>query len=243
MEEALELSDYLPLSFKTPAEQSYIEFLWNAVQSNYDHGNYQFAFIAYHMLTMTFVYFNVWQIKQTKPLDFEKALIGFTKDVEGDLLKASSPFVFSSVNESTIFRFLKLIACDNTKIGTYTKLVKDRNSIAHPNGNIFYNEQTAFDRKVAEILRIVDEIQTQSKSVIEDCYQNFLLGNHNADEREYPDAADQIREILIHSNYLSQKDIGIFLDYDIACLSANDHYAAIEQLHNALIAEYGANDE
>jgi hypothetical protein len=28
MEEAVELANYLPLSFKTPKEQEYIEFLW-----------------------------------------------------------------------------------------------------------------------------------------------------------------------------------------------------------------------
>jgi hypothetical protein len=30
------------------------------------------------------------------------------------------------VNERSILRFLKLIACDNAKIGTYAKLVDDR---------------------------------------------------------------------------------------------------------------------
>jgi len=29
VEEATELADYLPLSFKTPKEQEYIEFLWD----------------------------------------------------------------------------------------------------------------------------------------------------------------------------------------------------------------------
>jgi hypothetical protein len=32
-------------------------------------------------------------------------------------------------------------------------------------------------------------------------------GRFNPDEREYYDAADQIREVLIHGNNLSQKDI------------------------------------
>ena len=41
--------------------------------------------------------------------------------------------------------------------------------------------------------------------VIEHCYHQFLLDNHDPDEREYPEAADQIREVLIHQNYLSQK--------------------------------------
>ena len=43
MEGAAELTNYLPLSFKTRSEQDYI------------------AFLAYHMLTMSFVYFNIWQ--------------------------------------------------------------------------------------------------------------------------------------------------------------------------------------
>src|SRR5216683_3280486 len=163
MEEADELANYLPLSFKTPTEEEYIDFLWEAFKTNYTHGKYQFAFLAYHMLAMSFVYFNIWQIKQTEPKDFAMGLIGFGKDIEKSLLEATSPFVFSTVNERSILRFLKLIACDNGKIGTYTKLVDDRNDTAHPNGNIFFSTQAAFETKVAEILRVVDEIQTYSK--------------------------------------------------------------------------------
>ena len=69
------------------------------------------------------------------------SLIGFGKDIEKSLLEATSPFVFSTVNERSILRFLKLIACDNGKIGTYVKLVDDRNDTAHPNGNIFFSTQ------------------------------------------------------------------------------------------------------
>ncbi|TLU82582.1 MAG: hypothetical protein FDX21_08845 [Chlorobium sp.] len=163
MEESIELGNYLPLSFKTPKEQEYIAFLWDAFDSNYSKGNYQFAFLAYHMLTMSFVYFNIWQIRQARKGDFEKALIGFGKDVEKSLLGATSPFAFSSVNERSILRLLKLINCDNSKIGTYAKLVDDRNETAHSNGNIFFSTQAALDTKITEILRVVDEIQTYSK--------------------------------------------------------------------------------
>lgn len=198
MEEAAELGNYLPLSFKSPKEQEYIAFLWDAFDTNYTHGKYQFAFLAYHMLTMSCVYFNIWQIKQTRPGDFEKGLIGFARD-EKALLEATSPFVFSAVNERTILRFLKLIACDNSKIGTYAKLVDDRNESAHPNGNIFYSTQDALNAKITKILHVVDEIQTHSQPVIEHCYRNFLVQNHDPEEREYPNAADQIREVLIQS--------------------------------------------
>ena len=35
MEEAVELSDYLPRSFNRPNEQEYIAFLWDAFETNY----------------------------------------------------------------------------------------------------------------------------------------------------------------------------------------------------------------
>ena len=89
MEEAFELDSYLPLSFQSPKEQEYIAFLWEAFETNYAHGKYQFAFLAYHMLTMSFIYFNIWQIKQTEPKNFEMGLIGFGKDVEKNLITAT----------------------------------------------------------------------------------------------------------------------------------------------------------
>ena len=243
MEEAAELGNYLPLSFKTRSEQDYIAFLWDAFETNYTHGKYQFAFLAYHMLTMSCVYFNIWQIKQTEPKDFAIGLIGFGKDIEKSLLEATSPFVFSTVNERSILRFLKLIACDNGKIGTYVKLVDDRNDTAHPNGNIFFSTQAALDAKITEILRVVDEIQGNSKSVIEHCYREFLLQNHDPEKRAYPDPADQIREMLIHGNYLSQKDISICLSFDLTSLAQQPEFESMRTLHEALKMEYRSDDE
>lgn len=234
MEEATDLANYLPLSFKSPKEQEYIEFLWDAFETNYTHGKYQFAFLAYHMLTMSFVYFNIWQIKQTEPGDFAKAMIGFNKDLEKELMEATSPFTFWRVNESSVMRFLKLIGCDNGKIGSYAALVKERNDTAHTNGNIFFSTETALDNKIREILLVVAEIQEHSKPVIEHCYREFLVQNHDPDVREYPDASDQIREVLIHENYLSQKDIEICLGFNLASLADQPEIVSIRTLHAAL---------
>lgn len=106
----------------------------------------QFAFLADHMLTMSFIYFNIWQIRQARPDDFEKGLIGFKREDEKSPWSAVSPFVFSEVGESSILRLLKLINCDNSKIGTYAKLVKDCNEIAYSNGNIFFSTEEALEK-------------------------------------------------------------------------------------------------
>jgi hypothetical protein len=248
MEEARELADYMPLSFKTRTEQEYIAFLWDAFETNYTHGKYQFAFLAYHMLTMSFVYFIIWQIRNNAPEDFEKGTIGFGKDVEKSLINATSPFAFSTVNERSILRFLKLIQCDNSKIGAYAKLVDDRNETAHPNGNIFYSTQASLDQKITEIMRVVDEIQTHSTSVIQRCYENFLASSYDDEEREYPDATDQIREVLVHGHYLSQKDIEICLAYDPSPLMkrpefTRDNMRAIDALHQEFLDEYKPKDD
>ena len=239
MDEALELGDFLPLSFKTQSEQDYIAFLWDAFESNYRSQKYQFAFLAYHMLTMSFVYFKIWQIRQTRRRDFENGLIGLPRD-ESTLLSATSPFNFSSVGERSILRFFRLVECNNSKIGAYAALVDDRNKTAHPNGNILYSTEQALERKITEVLRVVNEIHLHSRCVIEELYRDFLLRSQNPEDREYPDDADQVREVLIHENYISQRDIDACLAVDLAEVANAPQYENIRVLHDALRAAYSA---
>ncbi len=111
------------------------------------------------MLYMSFVYFEVWQIKMNRTCDFEKALGGLNNEVEQIFLTATTPFAFVKSNEAPFFKFFKLIGCDNSKIGNYKKSVEDRNNSAHSNGRIFFNSQALIDQKIADVLRSVDEIK------------------------------------------------------------------------------------
>ena len=238
MEEALELSDFLPVSFKSPSERDYVGFLWDVFNSNYDSGKYQFAFLAYHMLTMSFVYFKVWQIRESRNHEFRHGLIGYSKEIEKNLLEASSPFSFSIVNERSILRFLKLIECDNGEIGSYAKLVDDRNDSAQPNGNVFYREAGALEVKIREVLRAVGGIQERSRPVIEACYEQFLRSSTDPDQREFEDDADQVREVLIHGNYLSDQDIKVCAAFDMSKFASDPVNGSAQALHRALIAGY-----
>lgn len=233
-----DILSYLPNSYKTQEEQDYITFLWDSYESNYNNKKYPFAYIAFHMLYMSFVYFEVWQIKENRKNDFEKSMVGFSKDFENKLLTATTPFAFVELGESNFIRFLKLIGCDNSKIGNYCTSVKSRNDAAHSNGRIFFNDQPIIDKKIDEILRFVDEIQTHSQPIINDSLVTFLKESHDPDNREYIDDSDQIREILIHGNYLSQKDIEHLLTFDILQLSGNANYSAMKQLFGTFQTEY-----
>jgi hypothetical protein len=88
---------------------------------------------------------------------------------------------------------------------------------------------------------VVEEIQTHSKPVIEHCYREFLLQNHDPEEREYPETADQIREVLIHGNYMSRRDVELCLGFDLAGLKQHESIEAIETLHEALAKQFKAD--
>lgn len=232
IDEAGQLEDFLPISYRTAKEEQYVQFLWEAFNDNCESGKYQFAFLAYHMLTMCFVYFNIWQIKLIKPADFATALVGFNKEMEKELLESTSPFTFHVVSESNVMRFLKLIQCDNSKIGTYTKLVKDRNETAHSNGNIFFSTEAELSAKIHEILRVVAEIQGHSEAVIVDGYKRFLLESADPEERQHIDPVDQVREVLIHENYMSLADLDFCAKFDIAEIVDHPYYVEIQALHS-----------
>ena len=106
------------------------------------------------------------------------------------------------------------------------------------NGNIFFSTQAALDIKITEILRVVDEIQTHSEPIIQRCYSKFLEDNRDPEIREYPDDEDQIREVLVHENYLSQKDIEICAGYDLSPRESHSNFSKIQALHHALKKRY-----
>ncbi len=145
MEEAAELANYLPLSFKSPEGAGVHRVPVGRLRDQLHarqvpvrlprlpHAHDELRLLQ-HLADQA-----------DRARDFAKGLIGFGKDIEKSFLEATSPFVFSTVNERSILRFLKLIACDNGKIGTYAKLVDDRNETAHPNGNIFFSTEAALD--------------------------------------------------------------------------------------------------
>ena len=240
-EDAFQLLNYMPYLYKTIQEEEYINFLWDAFSTNYEKEKYQFAFIGYHMLFMSFVYFSIWKIKIHREKDFAKALIGFNKDCEKNMMNTSSPFTFSEINESNIFRFFKLAGCENDKIGEFTRLVKDRNNIAHSNGNIFFNSQDSLDEKINEVLRCADKIQENIKCITKNTFKDFLKNNWDNNNREWPDDGEQISEILIRKNYFSKNDIEYCLSFDINLLNREKKFPRIKKLFKALQKEYSEN--
>ncbi|MEI7188551.1 hypothetical protein [Dickeya dianthicola] len=213
MDAALEIHDYLPLAYPSAGEGEYIRFVWEAFESNYVAGKYQFAMLAFHMLYMSYVYFSVWQIKQAKPEAFTHAVLFQQKEKE--LLTASSPFTFSEVNERSIFKFLRLAGCESQHIGKFQQLVDQRNEIAHSNGNIFFSVQATADQRIEEVMQQIRGIQAHIPSVLHACLLQFLHDSANPDEREIADSEVHVEMNFLHKHYLSRKDIEACLACDL----------------------------
>lgn len=142
--------------------------------------------------------------------------------------------MFWLVNESTVMRFLKLIGCQNDKVGRCAALVRERNNSAHANGNIFYNNAKSLGKKIDQVLGVLADLESHTRPVIERLYLRFLKESQDPEERAYEDEADQIREALVHENYFSRKDVDVCLRHDITPLAREPRYDNIEALHAAL---------
>ena len=232
MDAALEIHDYLPLAYPSAGEGEYIRFVWEAFESNYVAGKYQFAILAFHMLYMSYVYFSVWQIKQAKPEAFTHAVLFQQKEKE--LLTASSPFTFSEVNERSIFKFLRLAGCENQHIGKFQKLVDQRNEIAHPNGNIFFSDQATADQRIEEVMQQIRGIQAHMSSVLRACLLQFLRDCANPDEREIADSEVHVEMNFLHKHYLSRKDIEACLACDLSEFDASPFRGEVQALMQVL---------
>ncbi|QQR68891.1 MAG: hypothetical protein IPI58_08685 [Alphaproteobacteria bacterium] len=242
MDDALSLYEFLPVSFRNKDEEKYIQFLQNAFEKNYEIGSFEFAGLAFHLLYMSFFCFSVWQIKLARKVDFDKAMVGFTNDTENHLANATTPFDFyEKVKEATIFRFLKLIGCDNQQVGSYSRFVKNRNRMAHPSGTVFFNDGAELDRYLSEVIKELGNIQGHMTPVLHDLMKDFLLHSYDPETRENIGAGDEITANLIHQNYFSQKDIEACLTFDINSLSGHEHFDDIKLLFDDFVKSYSQN--
>lgn len=205
-EDAQPILKYLPSYYYSEKEQEYLAFLWDTFACNYENEKYQFAFIAYHMLFMMFVYFTIWKIKEVKKDCFQKALIGFGKDIEHKFLSAVTPFSFSELSERNILRFFKLIGFDNGKIGHWAKIVDQRNDVAHSNGNIFFSLQGQLDEQIDQILVCVTEIQNNMKDILFEIFSSALKSEDNGFQH--------FQDILLRKNYFSKMDMKTCLKFN-----------------------------
>jgi hypothetical protein len=252
IDDARKIFDCMPVEYKTQTESDYITFLWDAFSINYEKDKYQFAYIAYHMLFMCFIYFQLAKIYLNK--SEEKNMLIFTgkaqkaiENYEAKVKEAAAtnkvaphfdPFRLAEEYERSIVGLFLSVGCSREVIKKMKRLVDDRNDIAHSNGNIAYSSQRSLDDKIEQILECVDCVQNNSNTIITNCTEQFLINSSDPDTREFPDEENQIREILIRGNYLSPRDIMSAKQLNIKPFEERTDFQFIDALHKKLIEMY-----
>lgn len=106
----------------------------------------------------------------------------------------------------SIFRFWGI---PKERIGTYKKLVDERNDIVHSNGNIFYKDQQSIDNRITDVIRFCQEIQLKTKSTIEQSYLAFLSENDSVEESPYSTLEEMLGDEFISKHYISEIDMNL----------------------------------
>jgi hypothetical protein len=166
-------------------------------------------------------------------------MVGFQSEVENKLASADTPFkFFENLKESAIFRFIKLVGCNNEQVGEFSKFVKQRNRIAHPSGKVFFNSKENIDQQIEQVMAEIDNIQRHMTPVLYDCLRAFLLENVDPEAWEYSLPKDQIDAALIHAHYFSRKDIDACLTFDISAFDGHADAAPIQELFGSFREAY-----
>lgn len=256
IEDAQRIFDYLPQEYKNQTESDYVAFLWDAFSVNYEKGKYQFAYFAYHMLFMCFVYFQLAKIYLNSPEEIRKLLI-FTGKAqsaidnyekrykEAIINKIPSPqfdpFSLAAEQERSIVGLFVSIGCKRETIKRLKAIVDERNDIAHSNGNINFSNQDSFDEKINEILECIAHIHENTRPIITTCTEKFLLDSANPDENEFYDENDQVRELFARGNYLSSQDILVACEFPIEQLIYKTNYTYMKKLHQIIVDMNGVD--
>lgn len=242
MEEAYQIFDYLPRRYRNKANQEYLQFLWDSFETNYQNGKYTFAFIAFHMLYMSVIYSILWKIKHWKVQEFEHALIGFNKEECKKIADSEDLFIFHIISERRIFNFLKLLSFTESEIGQFRKTVNYRNEAAHSNGVISFSSQNALETEIYELLGHLETIQASCNEMVEDALIAFLQDHWDIETNQYYNYQDEINEVFIPDNSLSQADLNLISDFDIQSLAEEPHFAKMGELLTEIHNIYAINE-
>lgn len=175
----LQIRRYLPIKFPDAEANYFLGYLEDAYLENIKNKKYQFAFIAFHMLYMTFCYKTKWFLKLQ---DNQKVIQSLKEYISKRDKKAFFNILFDLARFSEKETFDCLLGAlkgfnsndiDNCKIH-----VTKRNHCAHANGKIEYNEKD-IDYLISDELKYIEKIQNKMRPDLINFFDKFLNENWN----------------------------------------------------------------
>lgn len=246
-EEISKMMAYLPELFVDNSEERYLQSLWLAVQTSIENDLYQFAYIQYHMLFMTAVYYVLLKVSVLRSDGLNEALYYLLKDRFADFKKPSNTKggklyfgSFAIINESDVFMLLRVIGLKNDLLGELQKLVEERNQYAHANGQLQLTSDELLMEKIEDYNKRIEQVFGLLKPLLIELYKDTITQNdfYDPDIRAYIDPDEQIKEEFVRKYSLSRVEINWLRKIKTSDFEDCDGYENVKELHIALMHYY-----
>ena len=246
-EELYKMLDYLPEEFQDETEEQYIDALMLAVRTSYESGLYQFAYVQYHMLFMTAVYYALLKLSFFHEAELNEALFYLLKDRSADFWKESNtkngkPYFgsFAIISESDVFMLLRVVGLDNNMLGELQKLVRERNRYAHANGQLQLTSDQLFMDAIKTYNAKIKQVIGLLKADIISFYTEALTNPdfYDPEIRAYLDPDEQITQEFIKKYSISASELNWLRKIRLSDFDSYKGAEEIKILHSALIHYY-----
>ena len=254
-EQIREINKYLPQLFKDDSEKKYIEALYLALETSYRNGLYQFAYVQYHMLFMTSIYFVLLKIYMLHKEEMDKAIYYLLKERKSEFYSEENTKrgelyfgSFAIIGESDVFMLLRVIGLSDSILGELKKFVKSRNIYAHANGRLLLTSDELFLNEIQQYNNKIEQIFELLKDGIIKLYVETLTNSdfYDPEIRGYYDPDDQIIQEFINVYSLTQTELNWLRKIKTDSFKEYDGFEHIKDLHIALCHYYNrllGNDE
>lgn len=154
---SVQIDEYLPITFFDATNNEFKERTIQAYQSNYTLWNHQFAYIAYYMLFVSYLYKITWELRSIWDSKVITDIESFVQTkLERDL---NIIFDLSWIKEDEFCRkinaFVRCLHWNETD--EIANFVQKRNHCAHPSGMIQYSQ--------SEVDNLIQKIDTYTRKI------------------------------------------------------------------------------
>ena len=246
-DELYKMLEYLPEEFIDETEEKYIEALMLAIQTSYKNGLYQFAYVQYHMLFMTAVYYALLKVSILHEDDLHKAIYYLLKDRSSDFWNESNKKAgklyfgsFAIISESDVFMLLRIVGLDNNLLGELQKSVRERNRYAHANGQLQLTSDELFMEAIRGYNSLIQRVIELLKEELIYFYKKTISDPnfYDPDIRAYLDPDEQIVQEFIKEYSVSRTEMNWLRKIKLSDFDNCEGKTEIKSLHSALIHYY-----
>lgn len=163
------LNNYLPIDFANDENSEYRQYLIETYIENCQKGKYQFALMAFHMMFMSFLYKEFWNLKT-----YSYSVVAGLCNNNSGFKNINAMFDASIIPEKTVIdQYLSLFSWHINKRDTVKTFVDTRDKCAHASGFIQYQKDGA-ERYFLEVIEQAEKISIANKSNTIQTFYNRL---------------------------------------------------------------------